>query len=125
MSVQLSLITLFLNLNLDFLVACRTAPNHSWKSPVERVMSLLNIGLQCIGIMRSKISDETEEKIKNCNILKQLREKVGSKQGEVALFLKPCTDMLNDIFKRLELKKKVLKYLNLRLEKISGQFYFH
>lgn len=30
-SVQLSLIALFLNLNLDFLVACRTAPNHSWK----------------------------------------------------------------------------------------------
>ena len=30
-SVELSLITLFLNLDLDFLVACRTAPNHSWK----------------------------------------------------------------------------------------------
>ena len=70
MSVQLTLIALFLNLNLDFLVACRTAPNHSWKNPVERVMSLLNIGLQCVGIMRSKISDETEEKIKNCNSLK-------------------------------------------------------
>jgi hypothetical protein len=58
-SVQLSLIALFLNLNLDFLVACRTAPNHSWKNPVERgVMSLLNIGLQCVGLMRAKMSDD-------------------------------------------------------------------
>jgi len=55
----LSLIALFLNLNLDFLVACRTAPNHFWRNPVERIMSLLNIGLQCVGIMRSKVSDDT------------------------------------------------------------------
>ena len=44
-SVQLSLIALFLNLNLDFLVACKTAPNHSWKNPVERIISILNLGL--------------------------------------------------------------------------------
>ena len=30
-SVQLSLIALYLNLDLDFLIACRTAPNPSWK----------------------------------------------------------------------------------------------
>ena len=59
-SVQLSLIALFLNLNLDFLVACRTAPNHSWKNPVERIMSLLNIGLQCVGLMRAQMSVEFE-----------------------------------------------------------------
>ena len=41
-SVQLSLIAL--NLNLDFLIACRTAPNHSWKNPVERLMSIINLG---------------------------------------------------------------------------------
>ena len=105
-SVQLSVIALFLNLNLDFLVACRTAPNHSWRNPVERIMSLLNIGLQRVGIMWSKVSDDIEETIKNCNNLKQLRKKVGSKQDEVALSLKPCTNLLKNIFKRLELKEK-------------------
>ena len=60
-SVQLSLIALFLNLNLDVLVACRTAPNHSWRNPVERIMSIVNIGLQCVGLMRSKLSDEFEQ----------------------------------------------------------------
>lgn len=56
-SVQLSLIV---NLNLDCLVACRTAPNHSWKNPVERIMSILNLGLQCVGLMRAKMSDDFE-----------------------------------------------------------------
>ena len=67
MSVQLSLIALFLNLNLKFLVAYRTAPNHSWKNPVERIMSLLNIGLQCVGLMRVKMSDKFESVVQNCN----------------------------------------------------------
>ena len=34
-SVQLSLIALFLNLNLDLLVVARTAHYHSWRNPVE------------------------------------------------------------------------------------------
>ena len=45
LSVQLSLITVFLKFDLDFLCACRTAPFHSWRNPVERIMSLLNLGL--------------------------------------------------------------------------------
>ena len=43
-SVQLSLICLFLKMNLDFLCAGRTAPYHSWRNPVERIMSILNLG---------------------------------------------------------------------------------
>ena len=42
-SVKLSVIALFLNLNLDVLIACWTAPNHSWRNPVERIMSIVNI----------------------------------------------------------------------------------
>lgn len=44
-SVQLSLIALFLQLDLDFLCACRTAPYHSWRNPIERIMSIINLGL--------------------------------------------------------------------------------
>ena len=105
-SVQISLIALFLNLNLDFLVACRTAPNHSWKNLVERIMSLLNIGLQCIGLMRAKMSDKFKSSIKNCNNLHQLREKCGSRRDEASGSLKPAVDHLHDVFKRLELKGK-------------------
>ena len=52
MCVQLSQITFFRSLSLDFLVACRTAPNHSQKNPIKHMMSALNNGLQCIGVMR-------------------------------------------------------------------------
>ena len=51
LSVQLSLIALFRKLDLDLLVAGRTAPCHSWKNPMERIMSIVNLGLQCVGMM--------------------------------------------------------------------------
>ena len=62
--VLLSLIVLYLNFDLDMLIACRTAPKQSWRNPVERMMSIINLGLQCIEIMRAKLSDECEEEIK-------------------------------------------------------------
>ena len=54
-SVQLSLISIFLALDLDFLCAARTAPLHSWRNPVERIMSILNLGLH------SGTSEKTNE----------------------------------------------------------------
>ena len=44
-SVKLSRIDLFLERDLDYLCAVRTPPHHSWKNPVERIMSILNITL--------------------------------------------------------------------------------
>ena len=40
LSVKLALISLFLKLDLAFLCACHTAPFHSWRNPVERMMSI-------------------------------------------------------------------------------------
>ena len=59
--VQMALIALYLKLDLDLLVAVRTPPGHSWKNPVERIMSILNLGLQCIGLMRNEMSEESEK----------------------------------------------------------------
>ncbi len=68
LSVQLSLICVFLELDLDFLCAARTAPHHSWRNPAERIMSLINLGLQCVGMMRKEMAPEDEATIANCNI---------------------------------------------------------
>ena len=103
-SVQLSLVALFLNLDLDMLIACRTAPNNSWRNPVERIMAIVNLGLQCIGIMRSKVSDEFEEAIKNCNNLKECRSSLSSMRSKMDQTLAPTIALLHDIMKRLELK---------------------
>ena len=63
LSVQLSIIALFLQLDLDVLIAGRTAPNHSWANPVERIMSIVNLGLQCVGMMPQKQSEGYETSI--------------------------------------------------------------
>ena len=73
-SVQVSLIATFLSLDLDFLCAARTAPSHSWTNPVERIMSTLNLGLQCVGLMREKGDSEFEAKSPQCNSLATLRD---------------------------------------------------
>jgi hypothetical protein len=57
------MIALFIELDLDALVALRTAPSNSWANPVERIMSIVNIGLQGIGVMRKKGSDDFEKVI--------------------------------------------------------------
>ena len=50
-----------MNLDLDILIAGRTAPSHSWANPVERIMAIVNLGIQCIGIMRSMGCNEFED----------------------------------------------------------------
>jgi hypothetical protein len=105
-TVQLSLIALFLNLNLDVLVAGRTAPSHSWANPVERVISVVNLGLQCVGVMRAKMSDEFEKVISGCNNLKDLRAGCKGYEDGVRGALAPAKELLSNIFKRLELKGK-------------------
>ena len=80
-SVQLSLICLFIKLDLDYLCAGRTAPYHSWRNPVERIMSVLNLGLQCIGLARDQMPDEFEMEVDKCNNLTELRNIASRKSG--------------------------------------------
>ncbi|CAC5422380.1 unnamed protein product [Mytilus coruscus] len=54
-SVKLSLIVLFKKLNLDMLVAARTAPGHSWLNPAEHIMSILNIAVQNVAFSRENV----------------------------------------------------------------------
>ena len=75
LSVQISLICLFLNLGLDFLCAGSTAPYHSWRNPVERIMAVLNLGLQCVATARAQKSEEFEADVSNCNSLADLKKK--------------------------------------------------
>jgi hypothetical protein len=76
MRVQIALIVLFIGLDLDLLVVARTPPGHSWKNPVERIMSILNQGLQCIGLMRSEMDEEFEEILNKCNSMAEIRNQV-------------------------------------------------
>lgn len=74
LSVQLSIICLFLSGNYDMIIAARTPPMGSWKNPPERIMSILNLALQAVGLMRKETSSVCEQKLKSASGLSQLRD---------------------------------------------------
>lgn len=74
-SVQVALICLFLAGDFDMLIAVRTAPHHSWCNPAERVMSVINYGLQGVAIEREKMTKELEDEFENLNTLEDIRER--------------------------------------------------
>lgn len=54
-SVQLGFLSLCMKYNLSYIVAGRCAPCQSYIDPIERVMSVLNLGLQSVGVMRQEM----------------------------------------------------------------------
>lgn len=77
-SVQLGLISLFLNHDLNMLTAVRTAPCQSWKN---RVNCILNIGLQTVRLIRMKMSDTNEKNISSYNTMDEIRKAVQESPG--------------------------------------------
>lgn len=73
-SVQCSLICIFKELDLELLVAARCAPGQSWTNPVERVMSVLNLGLQNCSLSRTACDDDIEKIIRKCNGMEDVRK---------------------------------------------------
>ena len=106
LSVQLSLIALFINLNLDILIAGRTAPSHSWANPVEKIMSIINLGIQCIGIMRERMGEEFETCLRKCNSLKHIRKECSDFKEDVRNSLAPTKELIASVLRRLQLKGK-------------------
>ena len=109
LSVQLTLIAVFLKFDLDFLCACRTAPFHSWRNPVERIVSLLNLGLQSVGLMRKQVNEEYESVVSGCNSINEARkaaEKYPSIIENTADSIAPVKCLLYSIFQRLQWKEK-------------------
>ena len=81
LSVQKSLVALFLYHNLDEVIAMRTATGLSYRNPVERVHSVANLGLQCVGMMRQRMSPELEKVIKHLNSNEELRKACANHPG--------------------------------------------
>lgn len=87
------------------LVLCRCATGHSWRNPTERVMSLLNIGLQNCSLERQQCNDETEKQLKKYGNMKQIREKssLGVKQA-YCKSVGPVQSTIRNRFSKLKLK---------------------
>ncbi len=103
--VQVSIVCLFLRLNLDMIVAGRCAPHQSWTNLAERCMSILNLALQNVALQRESMPEELEKCVNS-------RGLVSSKPEFKAAYLKsmqPVIDLLNDQFARTKLKESTFR----------------
>jgi len=72
-------------------------------------MLILNLGMQSIGLMRVKMSEECENIIKTCNNIEDIREKAKESsqlENELLESLQPTIELLSSIFERQSLKKE-------------------
>ncbi|GBC50186.2 hypothetical protein GLOIN_2v1882875 [Rhizophagus irregularis DAOM 181602=DAOM 197198] len=51
----------------------RTAPAQSWTNPAERIMSILNLDLQGVALLRDQMSSEIEDLFSRKNTLEEIR----------------------------------------------------
>ena len=111
-SVKLSLIVLFKLLDLDILIAARTAPGNSWANPAERIMSLMNLAYQNVAIYRTEMSSYHEQLVKNCGSMNEIRKKAEKEHDLEEAWSKSIEEtvnMLNERTERVQLKGKRFK----------------
>ena len=125
-SVQIAMICLFLKGDFDFLAAVRTAPYHSWTNPAERVMSIINLGLQGVALKRSNMSSDSERIFKNLGTMEEIREASSCNQTlseELKTAIKDTQNILENRTSRLKLHDQRFKCIDpATLEEINSLF---
>ena len=100
------MIAYFLKRDLDFLLSVQTPPQHSWKNPVERVMSLANIAMQGLGLICEECST-CEGLLKTVSSMKGicgLTTSLPEMKDEVIESTKQVKELLKNSFSKLSLK---------------------
>ena len=108
-STQMSVICLFLQLNLDMLIALQCCLSQSWVNPAEPVMSLLNLALQNCALERDPIETAEFEKIlKKVTSINQLRtlSKQTKNLKEFSKSKESLKSLVNNRFESMASKKK-------------------
>ena len=128
LSVKIALICSQKLLNLDQVLAVRTAPGHSYRNPAEKISCVLNLGLYGIGCMRKHSTDpEFEQTLHNCSGLGDVRKLIEKNSERNTKLLKetsqPCIDLVSDTFSRLKLKDEPFEVYTLSAhEEINDLF---
>ena len=79
-------------------------------------MSILNLGLQCVGLARAEMSEEFEMEVEKSKTLSDLRNSLNSKKDLVKKSLSPVKDTLNSTFTHLCFRIRILKFTILQLK---------
>ncbi|WAR05994.1 LOW QUALITY PROTEIN: hypothetical protein MAR_021363 [Mya arenaria] len=112
--VKCANICLFQELNLDMLITVRCAPGQSYVNPAERIMSILNYGLQNVATERQKLDEETEKKLNRCNGMSSVREllkKEPDLEPKWVESIEPIQSLIENRFMRLRLKDEPIRCL--------------
>jgi hypothetical protein len=108
------------------IIAVRTAPHHSWTNPAERIMSILNLGLQNVAIKRNTMSEESEALFDKIDTLDEIREKANKNpnlEKELRECVKDVQNLLHSRSERLVLKDQYFKCYDAASEHdINGLF---
>ncbi len=83
LSVQTALLALFLMGGMDTMVVHRTASQQSWTNPAERVMSILNLGLQGCSLARTLMDENFEVTTHKCDGMSVIRRGAISSRNAV------------------------------------------
>lgn len=111
-NVKVALIALFRSLQLDYLLAARACPGHSFRNPVERCMSILNRTLQSVALMRASTSaavDKYLSSVSTTSDIRKLAEKEVEVQSAVKQSIDPVKTTLEEVLTRVELHNTPVK----------------
>ncbi|WAR22044.1 hypothetical protein MAR_016018 [Mya arenaria] len=121
-TVKLSLALLFMQLDLDMIIALRTAPSHSWTNPAERCMSILNLALQHVALDRDEMESKYKKMTKNLSTLSSVRNQAKLKTGLKEAFeksMESVVDTVNERFSQMTLKgNKIMAHKGLSDEEV-------
>ena len=111
----LALITLFLALDLDFLVAAKTCATMSWKNAVEKIMCILNLALYGVVLERVTMYKDMEDARRAAGAsMEKIRAHVNAtgEDGEklqtaIMQSVQPMRELLQARFRKLSLKGRL------------------
>ena len=103
---QLSMICLFMSLDLDMLVVSCTCPYQSWHNIAECIMSTLNLALMNIALARKELPEEFERLLCNKTTLTENREVAACYPG----FSEALVDSMQQVICTLSNAFAVWKY---------------
>ena len=115
-SVWVGLLCVFLACDLDFLIAARTCPQQSWRNCVEKIMSLLNLAMYGVALVRKQVGDDNEDLIAKAggtmaNLRAAAKENVDF-QAMCMQFVQPVRELLEQRYSQLDLKGTQFETVN-------------
>ena len=114
-AVKCANICLFFEFQFEMVIAARCAPGQSYKNPAERVMSILNIGLQNSATEGTEMDETAESLLKKCNSCASIRDRQKSHQDLKDKWqesIRPVQENIGARFKRLTLKDEPISVIS-------------